>query len=107
MTRFGTVCPAEKFRFDATGGVLSEDGNAVIKPNACGWVTVTFRTTAATLLAGTPPRPVTCKPNVPCAATGPATAPTPVRVSNSRDGVSDTNAPSAVAVAPAISECTV
>src|SRR6185436_13969377 len=69
-----------------------------MKPAWVGAVTVTFSTTADTP-AGTPPRPVTCNDTVPNGATAAWTAPTPVRVSNSRDGDREPYAPDLVGVA--------
>src|SRR5947209_17964657 len=62
-------------------------GNTVRNPGALGWVTVTVKATAETPVAGTPPRPVTCRFRVapgPIAAAG---APVPSRVSRMRAGV--------------------
>src|SRR5215207_6093430 len=84
-------------------------------PALAGWVTVTLRTAAPTPLAGTPPRPVTCRVREPPAGTVAAGAPTPLRVSRIRTGakgryvaavgeeLSTTNDRSAVAVAPSAS----
>ena len=47
-------CPAWKFRFEVL--VLAiPDGHTVMYPAVCGDTTVTFNTTAATPVAGTPP----------------------------------------------------
>ena len=67
-------------------------------PPLVGFVTVTFNTTAETPAAGTPPAPPTCRPNVACAATFAFAAPTPARVSNTRVGDNDTNAPGSATV---------
>src|SRR5664279_6225540 len=81
MTRFGMFCPAWKFRFDVScWGV--PDGHTVMYPAAAGPATVTFRATADTPVAGTPPCPVTCTEIDPVAGTGPD-APWPIRVSES------------------------
>ncbi len=56
ITAFGTVCPAEKLRFDANGRV--PQGNTVTYPAPCGPTAVTFNATAPTPDAGTPPAPV-------------------------------------------------
>jgi hypothetical protein len=85
-TRFGTVCPAEKFTFDAFGR-LAPSGYTVKIPAAVGLVTVTFTTTAVTPDAGTPDAPATCKATDEFAATGPVTPPVPVRVSSTRTGL--------------------
>src|SRR5664279_1198592 len=98
-TRFGTVWPATKFRLEVAGRAVPS-AYTVTYPGLAGPVTVTFTTTADTPAAGTPPRPVTCRCSVPCAATAAFGAPTPVRVSNNRAGVSDVTPPGMV-TAPA------
>src|SRR5258706_63997 len=89
LTRFGTVCPATKFRFDAFGNDASH-GYTVANPAPPGWVTVTFATTAVAP-DGTPPRPVTCSVKVCPPASFPVGAPFPTRVSRIRDGVTGVN----------------
>src|SRR5215218_9302301 len=85
-TRFGIVCPATKFRFDDVGRA-SPPGCTVTNPPAVGPVTVTFRITAETPDAGTPPTPVTSSATVPPAATFAVPGrPTPDRVSSTRAG---------------------
>src|SRR2546426_825746 len=80
MTRFGTVCPARKFRLEAMGNATPV-GNAVRKPALLGLVTVTFMTTAETPEAGTPPRADTWRlrvwpwPSLPTGAPGPFRVP--------------------------------
>ena len=56
VTRLGTVCPATKFRLDASG-IVTLCGNTIRKPGAVVSVAVTLRTTALTPVAGTPPFP--------------------------------------------------
>ena len=99
ITRFGTVCPGTKFRFEAVGrDVLSP--YTVTYPGLVAAVTVTFNTTADTApVPGTPPRPATCRCTVPPAATATRPAPSPVRVSNKRDGANDVKAPAALTAA--------
>ena len=91
-TRFGTVCPATKFRFDAAGRV-APSAKAVTNPDPAGAATVTFSTTAATPEAGTPPWPSTGRCSVAFAATRPTAAPIPLRVSSTRAGPTDTKVP--------------
>jgi hypothetical protein len=67
-------------------------------------VTVAFRTTARTPVAGTPPRPVTCTLIVPSAGTGPLTPPVLSRVSRMRDGVTGTSAPSVPVVEASVNQ---
>ncbi len=55
---FAAVSPATKLRFDEFGFAAS-DGKTVMNDGADGLVTVTFTATAATPVAGTPPRPRT------------------------------------------------
>src|SRR5674476_235894 len=95
MTRLGTVWALTKFRFEAVGRAVPS-AYTVTYPGPAGSVTVTFNTTAETPLAGTPPRPVTCRCTTPRAGTATGAAPTPVRVSNNRDGSKDPNAPGTV-----------
>src|SRR5450631_3074315 len=97
MTRLGTLWPATKFRFDVPGRVVWSP-YTVMTPGLVGAVTVTFNTTADTPELGTPPIPATCRCTVPPAATAAFGAPSPVRVSNTRDGASDPNVPSSVGV---------
>src|SRR5436309_3548884 len=85
-TRLGSVWPATGFRFDAVGRG-TPFGHTVRKLRAVGSVTVTFRTTDDTPVAGTPPRPVTWRSMLVAALSGAA----PVRVSRSRAGVSGWN----------------
>src|SRR5664279_4415803 len=93
-TRFGTVCPAVKFRFEARGRGEPE-AYPVMNPPAVGAVTVTFSTTADTPVAGTPPCPVTLTATVAPARTAAAGAPVPDRVSSTRSGATDPNPPGA------------
>src|SRR5664280_133657 len=58
MTRFGTVWPATKFRFDVPGRAIRSPC-AVRNPGFFGAVTVTFSTAAETSESGTPPLPPT------------------------------------------------
>src|SRR5450631_4291932 len=88
MTRFGTVWPATKFRFDTPGRRLPSP-YTVRYPGLVGAVTVTFSTTADTPETGTPPRPSTGRCTEPPDATAALGAPTPLRVSSNRDGASD------------------
>jgi hypothetical protein len=67
-TRLAIVCPARKFRDDASGGVAPV-GNTVSHPGEVGSVTVMFITTAVAS-AGTPPRPATCTSTTPPAPSG-------------------------------------
>src|SRR5438445_317887 len=71
ITRFGTVSPAPKFRFDEVGSA-APSGYAVMKPPALGAVTVTFSTTAVMVPgAGAPATPlVTSTAMLPFAGTG-------------------------------------
>ena len=55
-TRFGTVCPATKFRFE-TFGRLAPVGYTVTKLEVVGLVMVTLSTTADTPVIGTPLAP--------------------------------------------------
>src|SRR6266487_1358798 len=80
VTRLGTVWPATKFRFDASGGVAPV-GHTVTWLATVGLVTVTFITTASTPLAGTFPRLVTCRVRVDPPTNGDAGVPLPVRES--------------------------
>ena len=99
ITSFGTGLSLTKFRFDAVGKAVPSP-YTVTYPALVGAVTVTFSTTAETPVAGTPPRPATCRCTVPLAGTATAAAPTPMRVSNNRAGANEPNAP-AVVGAPA------
>src|SRR5664279_3996420 len=92
-TRFGMVCPAVKFRFEARGRGEPE-AYPVMNPPAVGAVTVTFSTTADTPVAGTPPCPVTLTATVAPARTaaGGFGSVAPLRVLDTRSG---TGAPAA------------
>src|SRR6267378_7646266 len=93
ITRFGIVSLALKFKVEAFG-VVTPVGNTVRKPAELGLVAVTFKTTAATPVDGTPPRPVTCRSSVwPAAsfAIGPGLV---VLVSSNRDGTKGLKRPS-------------
>src|SRR5665648_998083 len=90
-----------KFRFDAVGRAASSP-YTVRYPGLVGAVTVTFNTTADTPDAGTPPRPVTCNATGPPATTGAFGAPSPARVSSSRDGDNDVNPPGMLTAADAL-----
>src|SRR5664279_1245574 len=93
-TRFGTVCPAVKFRFEASGRGEPE-AYPVMTPPALGALTVTFSTTADTPVAGTAPCPVTLTATVAPGRTAAAGAPVPDRVSSTRSGATDPNPPAA------------
>jgi hypothetical protein len=67
---FGTVWPAEKFKFDAVGRV-EPVGHTVRYESDEAPVEVTFNATASTPVAGTPPRPRTVRFNVCPAPIGP------------------------------------
>ena len=82
---FGTVSPASKFRMEASGRGVSH-GHTVKKPEAAGFVTVVFATTADTS-SGSPATPDTRSASVAPAARGRASAPTPARVSRIRCGL--------------------
>src|SRR5262245_55778587 len=97
VTRFGIVCPAEKFRFDASGGAPPV-GNTVRTAARRGAVTGTLSTTATAPVSGTTPRTATSRSTTDPAATLPTGAPLPTRVSRIRDGASDTNVPGSVGV---------
>src|SRR5882672_2465585 len=93
ITRFGIVSLALKFRVEAFGSA-TPDGNTVRNPAELGLVAVTFRTTAATPVDGTPPRPVTCRSSVwpgLSLAMGPGLVD---RVSSNRAGTSGLKRPS-------------
>src|SRR4051812_28962383 len=87
MTRFGMVWPALKFRLDAVGSAVPP-GNTRRCPAARASVTVTFSATAVapagTLLVGSVIVTVRCAP------IGPR-APSPVRVSRTRVGLTGWN----------------
>src|SRR5260370_38232432 len=94
MRGFGTVSPGVQWRLEA-GGSAVQVGNTVKKPLAVWSTAVTFRTTALTPVAGTPPAPVTWMFNVvPAASVDPAFVwPLPARVSVMRAGTSALNSP--------------
>ncbi len=84
MTALGTVCPAEKFKFDAVG--LVGPLQTVMNPLAVGWVTVTFMATAAICDdGGMLPTPPICRVSVPLGPS--ADPPRSLRVSSRRTGV--------------------
>src|SRR5437773_5584525 len=93
ITRFGTVSPARKFKVELSG-VARPAGNTVRKPGVLGFVAVTFKTTAETPLAGTPPRPVTWRLSVWPGLSLARGAPLPVLVSSTRDGIRGLKRPS-------------
>src|SRR5262252_6037266 len=70
-------------------------------PAAVEAVAVTLTTTADTPLAGTPPLPVTCTATAVCGWIAALGAPTPLRVSSTRDGPTAANAPAADGLADA------
>ncbi len=84
-TAFGTVCPATKFRFDATGRGCPH-WNTVANPGPAGGVTVTFSTTVAAS-PGTPNRPATGTASTRPAPSAPGRTPDPERVSAARTGL--------------------
>ncbi len=84
-TRFGTVWPASKLRFEVVGRV-PPPGKAVTCPGLAALVTVTFRATAVTP-AGILPLPAIFTLAEEYALTMPIGAPVPVRVSRRRVGV--------------------
>src|SRR5665647_1342218 len=88
MTAFGIVAPMGQFRFDTVGRVVPV-GDTVRKPVLVVSVTVTFRTTAETPVAGTPPTPVTFND---LDWVDPMGEPV-VRVSSRRDGGTDRKPP--------------
>lgn len=109
VTRFGTICPAAKFRFD-TAGFGCPFGYTITCPASVGSTAVTFITTAVTPLAGTPFTPATCSVTTPPGPTLVFVAPVPSRVSRNREGVIGTNrlfagAPAAVTVYALASLC--
>ena len=83
VTRFGTVWPGTKLRFDAGSGRVSPDGQTVAKPAAVGLVAVTLSTTAVAP-TGTP---VSVRSRVTPGPQGVA-YPGPLRESRMRDGAS-------------------
>jgi len=89
VTAFGIVAPVDQFRFDTTGRVVPV-GDTVRYPSLVVSVTVTFKTTAATPLVGTPELP-------PVTVTGrvspEASFPPVVRVSSTRAGFKATKPP--------------
>src|SRR5262245_33142064 len=92
ITRLAIVCPGPKLRFDVEGGGCDVRGKpsdavgkTVRKLASVGSVTVTFKTTAETPDAGTPPTPVTSTIRVPSGPTLPI-GPGPERVSRMRCG---------------------
>ena len=104
MTRFGTLWPATKFRFDVAGRVVPSP-YTVMTPALVGAVTVTFNTTADTPEFGTPSRPATVRCTVPPGATAAFGAPSPVRVSNNRNGTSEVKPPGVVTAAANAGAC--
>ena len=74
MTRLGTVLPPTQFKFEESGRT-EPVGQTVKKLCAVVSVTVTFKATADTPLAGTPPPPVTWTSNVPPGVKVPGEAP--------------------------------
>src|SRR6476659_3764485 len=72
-TRFGTVWPGVKFRFEANGNAVPE-AKAVMKPAVVDRVVVTFMTTADTPVEGTPPWPATWTSTAPRLGTAAAAA---------------------------------
>ena len=89
--RLAAVSPVTRLRLDAVGAV-SPEGNTVRYVGAVGPAPVTFSTTAATPVSGTPPRPSTVTAALVPAVTLPApanrlsTVSNPVRVSSNRAG---------------------
>src|SRR5215472_6161058 len=92
VTRLGRVWPALQFRLEASGRACPA-GHTVRKLSAVVSVAVTFRTTAETPEAGTPPRPVTCRVSVCAGPTAAMGAPLPMRVSSRREGERALNIP--------------
>lgn len=87
LTRFGTVWPGTTLRFDASG-MPTPAGHTVTWLVAVGPTAVTLSTTADTPVAGTPPRPVTCRSiDEPPLTLPAAPVPVPSRVSRRRAGV--------------------
>src|SRR5687767_12770644 len=84
MSRLGLTSPGGTFRFDASG-LVSPVGHAVIQVAAVGATAVTFRTTAVTPEAGTPPMLVTVTFRLWPAPMRPA-GPGADRESHTRDG---------------------
>ncbi len=84
MTRFGTVWPVAKLTFDVFG-FSPPSAKAVTWPPLVVLVAVTLRTTAVTP-AGMPPFPPIFRCAEEYAATLPAGAPVPLRVSSRRVG---------------------
>src|ERR1700682_758996 len=99
-TRFGTVCPAEKFKLDTTAGVAPV-GNTGGELGAEALVTVTLSTTPDTPDDGTPPWPVSWTSIEARAPSRADAAPTPLRVSSTRSGGSGLKKPSTPGVAAA------
>src|SRR5260221_509451 len=98
ITKFGTAWPATKLRFDGAGREPPSSGYAVTYPFAVAAVAVTFITIADPPGCGTPltpPVPVTCNANECAGPIGPNVPPVPLRVSNTRNGVTGVNSPSA------------
>src|SRR4051812_33644416 len=91
--RFGIVWPAaETFRFDASG-TGPPPGNTVTKPGPAAPVAVTFMSTAATPVAGSPARPAMgSDTGTPAARRGGGAL---MRGSSSRAGTTGVNSPSA------------
>src|SRR3954451_15726362 len=96
--RFGIVWPAaETFRFDASG-TGPPPANTVTKPGAAAAVAVTFMSTAATPVAGSPTRPALgSDTGTPPARRGSGLL---LRVSSARTGTSGVNRPSVDGAAP-------
>src|SRR5439155_16209340 len=85
-TRFGTVCPAEKFRLDV-GGRPTPDGQTVRKLPCVPWVTVVL-TMMPDAVAGTSPTVTSTLVPAGAVPTAPVGVPCgPVRVSSTRAGV--------------------
>jgi hypothetical protein len=96
-TAFANVWPATKLALDANGRG-SPVGYTVRKPSAVGSVTVTLRDTAVAPVAGTPAVPVTWTSIDWPGPAFVAGAPSPIRVSRIRVGVTGMNPPDAGAV---------
>src|SRR5450631_2392412 len=95
IARFATVWPGAKMRVGVAGRV-DPVGYSVTYPALVGPTRVVLITTAETPVAGTPPRPVTCRSAMPPGPSEPA--PERLRKSRIRAGSTGLKRPRAEAV---------
>src|SRR5215831_3029453 len=96
-TKLATGLPGVKLTFDATG-TPAPDGETVRKPGCVGASTVTLSATASTPVAGTPATFVTATSALCPNGSATLRPPVPLRVSNTRVGVTGKNSPPAQSV---------